>query len=170
MLVSEEETGGARQLYRVLLPPRRASPPLHYHVSFTETFTAIEGVLDLYLGRERRHVRLHPQESATAELYQPHSFANNSDEPCTMTVESRPAANVVRAFQLAYAVANDGGAANDGLPRDWLMRLRFVSLTGGFLPGLPRTLQQSVLGVAAVLAKVSGTERRIRRYLSAGEG
>lgn len=53
MLVSEKETDGARQLYRVLLPPYRARPPLHYHVAFTETFTAIEGTLDMYLGPER---------------------------------------------------------------------------------------------------------------------
>lgn len=39
MLVSEDENGGACQLYEVRLPPHRPSPPLHYHVDFTETFT-----------------------------------------------------------------------------------------------------------------------------------
>jgi hypothetical protein len=39
MLVSEEENGGACQLYEVLLPPHRPGPPLHYHVDFIEART-----------------------------------------------------------------------------------------------------------------------------------
>ena len=33
MLESEQENGGARQLYVVRIPPRRPSPPMHYHVA-----------------------------------------------------------------------------------------------------------------------------------------
>lgn len=43
MLVSEEDNGGVRQLYQVRLPPRRRSPPLHYHLRLTETFSVMEG-------------------------------------------------------------------------------------------------------------------------------
>jgi hypothetical protein len=39
MLVSEEDNGGARQLYRVYLPTHRPSPRLHYHLAFAEKFT-----------------------------------------------------------------------------------------------------------------------------------
>jgi len=56
MLLGENETDGIRQLYQVSLPPRRPSPPVHYHLAFTETFSALEGKLDLYLGRERKHL------------------------------------------------------------------------------------------------------------------
>jgi hypothetical protein len=52
MLEGEQESGGVR------VPPRRPSPPLHYHVAFTERFTVMEGALDFYLGRERRRVTL----------------------------------------------------------------------------------------------------------------
>jgi hypothetical protein len=34
MLVSDEENGGACQLYEVHLPPHRPGPQLHYHVDF----------------------------------------------------------------------------------------------------------------------------------------
>jgi mannose-6-phosphate isomerase-like protein (cupin superfamily) len=134
LLVSEEENGGARQFYRVRLPPRRRSPPLHYHIAFTETFACVEGTLDMYFGRERRHLRLKPGESVTAEIRQPHTFANDSDQPCLMTVETHPAGGVVKAFQLAYGIANDGGAASDGLPKNPIVRLRFIQISQGFLP------------------------------------
>ncbi|MFY9529038.1 MAG: cupin domain-containing protein [Candidatus Acidiferrales bacterium] len=120
MLVSEEENDGSRQLYQVRLPPRRPSPPFHYHLKFTETFLVIEGALDIYLGRERRHILLNPQESLTAKIEQVHTFANERDESTVITSETKPAGGVVRAFQLAYGVANDRGAAKDGLPRNLL--------------------------------------------------
>jgi quercetin dioxygenase-like cupin family protein len=63
MIESEEGNGGAKQLYEVKLPPHRPSPPLHYHIAFTETFTVIEGTLDFYLGRERRRRLLKPGET-----------------------------------------------------------------------------------------------------------
>src|SRR6516225_1879484 len=53
MLIGEEETNGARQLYQVRLPSRRPRPPVHYHLAFIETFSVIEGKLDIYVGRER---------------------------------------------------------------------------------------------------------------------
>jgi mannose-6-phosphate isomerase-like protein (cupin superfamily) len=166
MLIREEENGGGQQLYRVALPPRRPSPPLHYHIAFTETFTVVEGTLDMYLGRERGHVRLKPEQSATAHIGQPHTFANDSDEPCIMTVRTRPAGGVIKAFQLAYAVANDGGAAKDGLPKNPIIRLRFIQISQGFLPGIPLALQKLVLGMAGLLSKATGIEKRLQRYLT----
>jgi len=66
MLTSEEDSGGALQYYRVHLPPHRASPPLHYHLAFKETFTCLEGALAVYLGKNlgknRKEIRLHPGE------------------------------------------------------------------------------------------------------------
>jgi len=35
MIESEEDKGGARPIYEVVLPPRRASPPLQHHIAFT---------------------------------------------------------------------------------------------------------------------------------------
>ena len=66
MLVSDEENGGACQLYEVRLPPHRPSPPLHYHVDFIETFTVKQGELDIYALRDQKHLLLQPGESATA--------------------------------------------------------------------------------------------------------
>lgn len=164
MLVSEEENGGKRQLYRVRLPPGRPSPPLHYHLAFTETFTVVEGLLDLYLGRERRHQLLRPQESRRVQIRQPHTFANERDESSVITIETIPAGGVVKAFQLAYGVANDGGAAKDGLPANPLVRLLFIRMSQGYLPGIPVLLQRFVFAVAAFIASVTGLEKKLMKY------
>lgn len=80
MLDGEAEDGRARQLYQVRIPPRRPSPPLHYHLKFTETFTVVEGHLDIYLGRDRKHIVLRLKEAITANVRQIHTFGNSRDE------------------------------------------------------------------------------------------
>jgi mannose-6-phosphate isomerase-like protein (cupin superfamily) len=97
MLVSEEENGGAWQLYEVRLLPPPAGPPLHYHVDFIETFTVKQGKLDIYVDKEQKHLPLEPGESATAQIGRLHRFANGHDEPVIFTVETRPAGGVVKA-------------------------------------------------------------------------
>jgi mannose-6-phosphate isomerase-like protein (cupin superfamily) len=166
MLVSEEENGGMCQRYEVCLPPRRPSPPLHYHVDFTETFMVKEGKLEIYLDAEERRVLLQPGKSATAQIGQPHCFANEHDEPVVFTVETRPAGGVVRAFQLAYGIANDGGAAEDGLPKNPIARLEFVGTAQGYLPGMPIGLQRFAFRCSQFVAKGTGLEKRWRRYFA----
>ena len=166
MLIGEEETNGARQLYQVRLPSRRPRPPVHYHLAFIETFSVIEGKLDIYVGRERKHLILGPGESATAHIRELHTFANERDTPALITIDTRPAGSVVRAFQLAYGVANEGGAAPDGLPKNLLVRLLFVRLTEGFVPSVPLPLQKAVLGMAAFVARVTGVLARLDEYFS----
>ena len=166
MLVSDEDNGGACQLYEVFLPPHRPSPPLHYHVDFIETFTVKQGNLDIYVDRDQKRFLLQPGESATAHIRQPHRFANDHDEPVIFTVKTEPAGGVVRAFQLAYGIANNGGAAGDGLPRNRLARLVFIKTAQGYLPGIPLALQKIAFGCAASIAKILGSEKRWQAYFT----
>jgi mannose-6-phosphate isomerase-like protein (cupin superfamily) len=164
MLVSDEDNGGTRQVYQVRLPPRRPSPPLHYHLRFTETFSVTQGNLDIYLGQERRHILVKTNESVTAEIRQLHTFANDRDEPAVITIDTQPAAGVVRAFQLAYGIANDGGAATDGLPKNPLARLIFIRTSEGFLPRVPLAVQKAIFSLATFIARLTGVEKRLARY------
>ena len=166
MLVSDKENSGACQLYEVHLPPHRPSPPLHYHVDFIETFTVKQGKLDIYLGKAQKHLPLLPGESATARIRQPHRFANDHDEPVIFTVTTKPAGGVVKAFQLAYGIANDGRAAADGLPKNPIARLVFVKTAQGYLPGIPRTLQRIAFSCAALIARAAGLEKRWQIYFT----
>jgi hypothetical protein len=70
----------------------------------------------------------------------------------------------VKAFQLAYGVANDGAAAEDGLPRNPLVRLLFIGAAEGFLPQVPLIIQKTVFRLAAFIAWVTGIEKRLARY------
>jgi mannose-6-phosphate isomerase-like protein (cupin superfamily) len=164
MLISEDENGGACQLYEVRLPPHWPSPPMHYHVDFTETFTVKEGKLDIYVGREQKRLLLLAGESVTAEIRQLHRFANEHDEPVTFTVETKPAGGVVKAFQMAYGIANDGGAAKDGLPKNPIARLVFVKTAQGYLPGIPRVVQVLVFSCASFAATITGMDKRGQKY------
>jgi len=164
MFCTGEESRGTGELYHVTLPPWRQSPPLHYHVAFTETFLVLEGMFDIYLGQERRRIVLKPQESVTAQIGQLHTFANERDKPTLMTVETRPAGNVAKAFQLAYGIANDGGAAKDGLPSKPLIRLLFIRISQGFLPHIPLWLQKAIFGIAAFISTLTGVNRRLTKY------
>ena len=138
---------------------RSSRPPLHYHADFVETFTVKQRKLEVYLGKDEKHLVLKPGGSATAHIRQPHRFANDRDEPVIFTINTDPTGGVVKAFQLAYGIANDGGAARDRLPSNPIARLTFVKATQGYLPGIPLVLQRIVFAVAAFVAKVVGLER-----------
>jgi hypothetical protein len=71
------------------LPTRRTGPPLHCHVDFTETVTVKGGNLDIYVGKDRKHLLLQTADSATAEIKQPHKFANDHHVPVIFTVKTK---------------------------------------------------------------------------------
>jgi hypothetical protein len=119
----------------------------------------------IYLGKDAKHLVLKPGESATANIRQLHRFANDRDEPVIFTINTEPAGGVVKAFQLAYVIANDGGAARDGLPSIPIARLVFVKTTQGHLPGIPLVLQRIVFAVAAAfVTRVFGLEKTWQVY------
>ncbi len=57
-----------------------------------------------------------------------------------------------------------GRAAKDALPRIPLFVYYFIKTSQGFLLGIPFWTQKSVFGWAAFLAKLTGFERRLKKY------
>ena len=166
LLISGDDNNGANCKYEIFLPAFRPSPPLHYHTDFTETFTVIKGALDFYTGREEKHTRLKPGESITAGLNELHRFANDHPYPVVFTVEAKPAGGIVKAFQLAYGVANDGGAAQDGLPESKLTRFYFIRLSGGYLATVPLFIQKTVLALAVFFLLITARKSRLDKYFN----
>ena len=70
----------------------------------------------------------------------------------------------MRAFQVAYGVANDGGASSDGLPKNLIVRLVFIRMSEGFVPRVPLIVQKAILSAAALIARVAGIEERLTKY------
>src|SRR5258707_15354963 len=118
----------------------------------------------MYLGQQRKPVVWKPRESVSVQIGQLHTFGNEQDEPAVITVETKPAGGAARGFQLAYGVANDGGAGSDGLPKNLLARMIFIQTCQGFVPGVPLPLQRLVLGAATLLARITGVEKSLRKY------
>jgi hypothetical protein len=67
---------------------------------------------------------------------------------------------------LAYSVANEGGAARDGLPRNPLIRLIFIKMSEGFLSDIPLFLQKAVYNLAAFIVQLTGMQRRLKKHIS----
>jgi hypothetical protein len=116
------------------------------------------------LGHHKSHMALGPGDSHTVQIGELHTFANDREEWTLITVDTRPCAGVVRAFELAYGVANDGGAAKDGLPRNPLVRQIFIGTSEGFLPQVPYWFQRLLFFVASFIAKMTGLEKHLSKY------
>jgi mannose-6-phosphate isomerase-like protein (cupin superfamily) len=165
LLISEEDNGGVCNKYEIFLPAHRPSPPMHYHTDFIEIFTVKKGVLDFYLDKEKRRVSIGEGQSLTAEINQLHTFANDHGEPVIFTVEARPAGGLVKAFQLAYGVANEGGCGEDQLPANFLVKLYFIRLSQGYLPSIPLFFQKTLFAFATFILYVVGKKRKLDQYL-----
>ena len=122
-------------------------------VDFAETFTVKSGKLDFYVVTEQRRLSPQPGDSITAQLHQPHRLANDHDEAVTFTVKTKPAGGVVKAFQMAYGIANDGAAAPDGLPKNPIARLVVVNTAQGYLPSIPLALRKLTFACAEFVVK-----------------
>ena len=80
-----------------------------------------------------------------------------------ITVDTQPAVGVVKAFQLAYGIANDGGAAKDGLPKSPLVRLIFIPTSEGFCREFHWVSRRSS-SVWRLIASVTGLQYRLTKY------
>ncbi len=63
--------------------------PLHYHKTYSETFTAIEGDLGLRLGKKNTKI-LKPGETHTVEPMSLHSFFNPTQKEIKFNVKIEP--------------------------------------------------------------------------------
>jgi mannose-6-phosphate isomerase-like protein (cupin superfamily) len=166
LLVDEKSNDGASNSYEVYLPSLLPGPPLHCHIDFIEIFAVKKVRLDFYLDIEERNVSITAGQCLTVGIRQLHRFSNNDDEPVICTVESRPAGGPVRAFQLAYGVANDGGAGLDGLPSNILVKQYFIKLSRGYLANIHLFFQKPLVSIATFILIITARKRKLDEYFS----
>lgn len=87
-LQTSQETNSVVSELELTLMPKGGNFP-HYHKTFTETFTAIEGSLGLKLDGNKTRI-LHPNESYTVQKNQVHSFFNQGMKKYDSTSRSFP--------------------------------------------------------------------------------
>lgn len=142
LLESSLDTNGAYTLLQVELEVGGGNS-LHYHTSFSEEFTAVDGVLSI--GLKKRQLHLKPGQHTTAAVNQLHRFYNASDKPITFTVKLVPGSvDFEKCIAIGYGLASDGHTKK-GIPRKLdhlalLLDLSNTRLTGFFSLILPYLL------------------------------
>lgn len=158
-LKTAAETQGASGLVQVELAPHGGNG-LHYHLTFTERFEAIDG--ELHVDLDGQHLVLSPGQSALAPKKAIHRFYNPSDKPITFNVEMQPARHFEEGLRIAYGLARDGKCSSKGIPKNiWHLAVLY-ELAESYLPGMPLALQKGIFGILAVIARRMGVEKQLR--------
>ncbi len=160
---TSEETGGEVTEILVELSPGGGNE-LHYHTSFTESFTGVEGQLGLQVGGERR--LLGPGETATVPPGAVHRFYNAADRPVRFKGEARPGTpGSERFIQIAYGLARDGLVNRRGLPNDLTHIALLMEMGDMRAPGMMFRILRPLLKWLARRGRKRGVERElIERY------
>ncbi|MGF1473094.1 MAG: cupin domain-containing protein [Rubrobacteraceae bacterium] len=163
-LTTGEETGGEFARVRCELPAGAPGPPLHYHLTFTETFEVVEGTLDMYVGGKKHHHVLKSGEAAHAPVKVPHTFWNSSAEPAVFEAVMQPAQPFEDTIRMAFGMAKDGKTNKKGVPTNiWELALAY-ELGGSYMTGMPLFLQRRIFGVLARIARRKGYDPAFSRY------
>lgn len=162
ILKSTEDTNGEYLLAQLEVAPGGGNE-LHYHTSFTEKFSVIEGQLNVSLNGEEKVLKV--GEAAFVPKLAHHRFYNASDKYVTAIVELRPARNFEKAIRIGYGLARDGKVTAKAIPKSiWHLALLF-QLGESYLPGLPLSVQRGIFGTLASIAKLLGKDKELEKYV-----
>ena len=157
-----ETNGQVSDLELTLLPGGRN--PLHYHKSYSETFTAIDGEVGVGLGRKNRRI-LEPGNSYTVGHNNLHYFFNPTAKEIKFKTEIKPGhEGFENSLRILYGLAEDGLTNKKGIPKSIQYKAIVACMSDMNLPGF-FTLIFPILKRIARKAKASGAEQRlIDRY------
>lgn len=159
-LKTGNETHGAYELVQVELEPHGGNE-WHYHKSFTEEFTVVEG--QVKIGRNGSETIIGKGQSALAEHDDMHFFLNARDEKSVLLVKITPAAGLEKTLRVAYGLINDGLLKNDMTENPWHMAL-LLGYSETYLEGLPGWFQEPLITALAKIAQWRGEDRELYKY------
>lgn len=157
-LQTSADTNGACTLVEVELA-NGGGVGLHYHKTYSESFTCLEGEVQVRLGKTLH--TLSPGQSATAEPHINHLFRNRSGKPCKFRVELRPASRgFEQSLQIGYGLATDGLCKPNGFPKDKLALAWLFDISESNLPGW-MSIFEFILRAQAKKARKKGTDQQL---------
>ena len=162
-LKTSEETGGERTLVELEIAPNGKVTP-HYHPTYSERFTVLEGRLIVEVDGVRHE--LGTGDEATAAPGSLHAWSNPDEQRSVARVELRPGSpGFEKGLRVAYGLAADGLVLKNGVPRSPLHTALLLEMGGLRLPG-PYAPPQRILVLLARLARWRGLDRKLEsRYL-----
>lgn len=168
VLKTSEETNGEYLLVEVELKVGGGNI-MHYHTSFMEEFTAVEGVLGVDLGKEK--LRLHPGQQAIAGLNDVHRFYNPGDSTIRFHVKIAPARErFLHCLCIGYGLANDGKVNKKGIPKSFDHLAILMDLSDTRFPGF-LSLISPILLRRAKRARRKGVDKELmERYWGDADG
>lgn len=158
-LQTSEESGGNVTEAEITLMPGGGNP-LHYHKTYSETFTAIKGELGLKLGKKKTKI-LKEGETFTVEPSSIHGFYNPTDKEITFNVKCKPGhTGFENSLRIIYGLASDGLTDKNTIPKSIKHKAIVVCMSDMNLPGL-FTFMFPLLKLIAKRAKKSGEEQKL---------
>ena len=139
---TSEESGGKVSEAEITLMPEGGNP-LHYHKTYSETFTAIEGDLGLKLGKRNTKI-LKPGETHTVEPMSIHSFFNPTQKEIKFNVKIKPGhTGFENSLRILYGLAADGLTDKKTIPKSLKHTAIIVCMSDMNVPGLLTLLVSS---------------------------
>jgi quercetin dioxygenase-like cupin family protein len=156
------DTGGQLLAIDLELPTGARMPAgLHIHPEQDERFEVVRGRMRFRIRRER--ILAGPGDVVVVPPGVPHDWANAGEEPALVLVEVRPALAMERLFETAIALAEDGRAFGNGMPKPLDLALfvrEFEREVQASFP--PPWVQRIALAPLAWLAERRGHAARYR--------
>jgi len=146
-LETAAETQGKYTRVQVELAPGGGNQ-VHFHKTFDESFTVVEGTLGIQLGLE--FFELEAGASATAPAGILHRFYNPSEtETVVFNVLVQPGSpGFEKTLQVAYGLARDGRVTRKGVPKNLYHMALIVQWSDTNIPGLFSLLEPALRWMA----------------------
>lgn len=154
----------AQSLMRFDLPPGAKGSPLHFHSTMAETFTVLQGSLEMELGGAGQWQRLRAGESVHVPAGMAHSFRNTSSEWVAFTSANTPATGFNRFIRGLYGLAIDGRVNSDGMPTNPLLLAVLLQQADTVPVGIPLWLYRGLLSILVTVARLTGADRSLAKY------
>jgi hypothetical protein len=135
----------------------------HYHYSFSETFTVIDGELTVQYDKEMK--RLFAKQSFEVPPGTLHCFKNKSQKATTFFIELRPGhTGFENALKIAYGLATDGLTNKKGIPSSIIHTAILLKIGDSKLPGAYSLLTPLLKWLANRATKKGIEQELISRY------
>lgn len=163
-LGTHAETGGEYTLMHTQAAPG-SGVTRHYHRSYTELFTVLEGVLTVEAGGSTQV--LMTGETAIAPVNTVHRWVNQSSSQVRFLVEATPPSEgFEKGLQILYGLASDGQTFSNGVPRNVLHTAWLMEYSDIWLPRTSRPIGP-LLRALAERARAHGIDQQLLdRYCS----